>query len=354
MNEIVDQIEEVLCSLKPVETESAERWPHDALRAVGAAGAWRSIIPAKWGGAELAYADLLRTYETIAKHSVALALILTQRDGACDLIARGDNPALKDRVLPRHAGGERFTTVGIAQLTTSKGAGGPKARARRVAGGFVLDGLVPWATGAAHCDEIVVGAVTADDLQLLVCLPRDAEGVIVQPPARLMALSETDTSMIELNDVRVGDEHVIRGPCGQALSGRAPVKGLTVSAVGIGLASAIHQRLTELEEHQPPELREPIAPLHAEYGETRDALRAAAARVGDQESRADAPEIRVRVNALLTRLAVTLLNISKGGGFVSGRPAERLLREAMFFHVWSSPVNIQAGTLRRLLGAAEA
>ena len=345
-----EQIQQAVQSLSSRASQAAPAWPHTDLRVVGAAGAWRSIVPRRWGGDELAYSDLLRTYTVIAKHSVALALILTQRDSACDLIARGENPSLKDVLLPAYATGERFTTVGIAQLTTSKGARGPKVRARRDGDALVLSGTVPWATGAAHSDEIVVGGVMDDGAQLLASVPRDAAGITVQPPMQLLALTETVTSSIVLEDVRVTPDRLFRGPCEQALDRRAPVKGLTVSAVGVGLAAAIYDAIAEQMDRQAPEIAEAISPLHDEYNATRDAFFAAAVQIKDAAAPAEAPEIRVRVNALLTRLAITLLNISKGGGFVSGRPAERLLREAMFFHVWSLPAAVQAGTLRRLLG----
>ena len=56
----------------------------------------------------------------------------------------------------------------------------------------------------------------------------------------------------------------------------------------------------------------------------------------------------VAVNDLLIRLAVTLMTLEKGSGYLANRPAERLLREAVFFLVWSAPPAVQTGTLRAL------
>jgi len=47
--------------------------------------------------------------------------------------------------------------------------------------------------------------------------------------------------------------------------------------------------------------------------------------------------LRQRANSLVTRAAQASLTASKGAGFVVGHPAERLLRESMFFLVWSCP-----------------
>jgi hypothetical protein len=60
-------------------------------------------------------------------------------------------------------------------------------------------------------------------------------------------------------------------------------------------------------------------------------------------------EMRVGVNDLLVRLAAGLLIYSKGSGLLRQRDAQRLVREAMFFLVWSAPEDVRANTLARLL-----
>ena len=47
-----------------------------------------------------------------------------------------------------------------------------------------------------------------------------------------------------------------------------------------------------------------------------------------------------------TRAAQAYLAASKGAGFVVGHPAERAVREAMFFLVWSCPQPVVSAALR--------
>jgi hypothetical protein len=56
--------------------------------------------------------------------------------------------------------------------------------------------------------------------------------------------------------------------------------------------------------------------------------------------------IRQRANSLVLRAAQAWLAACKGAGFVTGHPAERLVREAMFFLVWSCPQPVLAAALR--------
>lgn len=344
------------------EFDGAPRWPHESIELLRQAGFFRRAVPESFGGDGASYADVLRGYETVARGCVSTALLLTQRDGACDLVLRGDNEPLRRRLLPEHAAGRRFASIGISQLTTSTGAGRSKMTAAADGDGFVLNGVMPWVSGAFRCDEIVTGAVIDDGRQLLACVPTNLPGVTVEPPMKLLALESSCTSRVRCEGARIGPELIVRGPAEHVLNMRSPVKGFTVAAVGVGLARAIHQRLSELAAARAAELR----PAAQTLGERLDAVRArlyaaveaaadkrrraagASAGVADDESPSGA--IRVEINAMLTHLASALLTASKGGGFVRGQPAERLLREAMFFHVWSAPEDIRAATVARLIG----
>jgi hypothetical protein len=62
--------------------------------------------------------------------------------------------------------------------------------------------------------------------------------------------------------------------------------------------------------------------------------------------------IRTRANSLALRSTQALLAASKGAGFVSGHFAERAVREAMFFLVWSCPAPVVAAALRELAGCS--
>jgi len=323
-------------------------WPQRSIDIAAAAGCWRWIVPKKWGGDELGGRELLSAYEAIARGCLTTALIITQRDGACDLIAHGENEALKERLLPAYAKAQRFTSIGIAQLTTSRGSGKPAMRASQSDGGYVLDGVIPWVTGAIQCDEIVTGAVLGDGKQLLACVSTESPALIVEPAMQLMALEASSTSRVRCKELKVSAADVIRGPAEKTLDMRTPVKPLVVSAVGLGLAGALHDALLAEADRLAPELREIVERLAARYQQTRERLLAASDELNRPEAQVPAAKIRVSVNELVTKLAIAHLTISRGTGYARPHLAERLLREAMFFHVWAAPQEVQVETLRAM------
>src|SRR5215470_5638627 len=140
--------------------DASIEWPADSMAILAAAGADRWVIPREFGGDGWTAEQILAGYEAVGRGSMSAILILTQRDAACDLIMTSPNEELKQTWLPLLSRGEAFTTVGIAQVTTSHQSGPPAMTAFPDAdGGYRLRGFMPWATGADHADFIVTAAV---------------------------------------------------------------------------------------------------------------------------------------------------------------------------------------------------
>jgi alkylation response protein AidB-like acyl-CoA dehydrogenase len=326
-----------------------DSWPEEAVRLLSDAGCWRQVVPREFGGDAIPPAELLRVYEAVGWGSLTLALILTQHDRACELIATGENPELAQRLLPRVAAGEALTTVGISQLTTSRRHGGPALRASPDGGTFRLDGIMPWVTSASKADYVVTGAVLDDDRQILACVPTGAEGVTVAPPMRLMALSRSRTSEVRCEGVRIGPEHLVRAPAEKVLTLRAAIKPSAVAAVGLGVAGAILDLMRGAVSREGAEFQEAESAARRRFDEIRQGMMRSADALALPAAEGASMEMRVRVNDLLARLAGASMVVAKGRGYLADHAAQRLAREALFFMVWSAPDAVRLGTLQAIL-----
>lgn len=263
-------------------------------------------------------------------------------------VAAGGNTELKQQLLPEYATNRRFTSVGISQLTTSHGAGGdPHMRATPTDdGGYVLDGVMPWVTGAAYCHDLVTGGEMIDGRQILAHVSMDHPGLHVEESMKLLALTSTCTARVTCNQVHIPPEHVLVQPTEAAVRPNAPVKPLIVASVGIGLAGAIISELEKLRLRSSETLRKSLDKLIAAYTNTREQMYNEALRVVEEDDYViPKSEVRIEVNVLLARLSVALMTAAKGTGFLRGQAAERLSREALFFNVWSAPDDVRSGTV---------
>src|SRR5262249_41549653 len=153
--------------------------------------------------------DLLDGYERVAQSCLTTCFILSQRDAACRRLSDGTNETLRTQLFPRLAAGATFATVGLSQLTTSRQHVQPTFQAREVGGEFILDGTIPWVTGASQADHLVIGAVLEDGRQILGLMPCDSPGVTVGQPLDLMALEGSLTAEVRCHQVRLGKQWLL-------------------------------------------------------------------------------------------------------------------------------------------------
>jgi alkylation response protein AidB-like acyl-CoA dehydrogenase len=291
-------------------------WPSEDLDALALAGAMRWAAPKEFGGDELSAIELHLRYEWIAAASLATALILTQRDSAVALIDSSDNQKLRQDLLPHL----------------------PALVARREADGWHVKGTIPWATGADRARFVVTGAVVDDSSnetpqQILFVLSTTWNGVTLNPPMPLIALSSSHTGSITCEDVIVEGRFVLHGPAPNALAGRKKSVALGQAFLAMGVCRA---GIELIDEHDSDLARE----TSAKFQKTLTKLRDEVLRFCDPQKSPDpseGPRLRGACNDMALRITHAAVAIYKGTALLQGHPAQRLAREALFLLVWSCP-----------------
>jgi alkylation response protein AidB-like acyl-CoA dehydrogenase len=151
----------------------------------------------------------------------------------------------------------------------------------------------------------------------------------------------------------VPDDHLLREPAANVLKSRSTVKPLVVSACGLGMCAAFADDIKNSSETMTDAVGKTLSPIINLYQKLRSDIFEVAERLVDEGYDAPKQEIRVAVNNLLIRLAAVCMTVSKGRGFLQSRPEQRLLREAMFFLVWSLPDEGRAATIEALVGRSD-
>lgn len=336
------------------EPDEAGSWPGAQFELLAEAGGNSWNIPREFGGEGADGAEMLEVYRELASGSLLTTFILTQRNAACQRIETSSNVAIKQRLLPALCEGKIFATVGISHLTTSRQHLSTPAVVAAVdqnSPGYRLTGSVPWATGVLAADLLITGGTLENGRQILAAIPTSREGVRVHAAIALMGLSSSQTSIVDLQNVFVGEDEILHGPIERVMSsGTGGGAGsLGTSAVAIGTAQGALRNFRE-EADRRPELAEFVEPLQTEAAILTTALRDSAKRAGDsaESSGLSVEEVRQRANSLVLRTAQTWLAATKGAGYIAGHPAERAVRESMFFLVWSCPQQVLVGNLREL------
>jgi len=313
-------------------------WPNEDLDALAQIGAMRWAVPKAFGGDELSPMELHLRYEEVAAASLSTALILTQRDSAIGLIEASENESLRSELLPRLAQNEMFATIGIAQLTTSHQRGAPALQAKRVDGGWRIDGVIPWSSGADRAKLVVAGAAVDDPSesqkpQILFVLSTTWPGVTIAAPLPLVSLASSHTTSVTCEDVLIEDRFILRGPMPNVLAGRKKTVPLGQAFLAMGLCRA---GIDLINEHTSDLASETARLFDNEFG----TLRKSVLHFCDPDHPGDttiAPQLRGACNELALRITHAAVAMYKGTALLQGHPAQRLAREALFLLVWSCP-----------------
>ena len=323
------------------------RWPAESLKALQQCGATAWSVPTDFGGENLPPVRLQRRYQLIAAACLTTALILTQRDAAIDFLtaAVAESSAAR-RLLRQAAGGRRWLSIGISQATTSNRYGSSALIARSIADGYRLDGIIPWATSAHHTDDLIAAAEVDSGDKLLFILPMDSRGVSVQRCRAMGVLNGSDTASVKLSGVRIGRDHVLAGPSPDALKIRSRRRRFTLNTcvLPLGVAQGALAMARDQLRGRSRLCRREIAGLQKHWQQlARSVYRHAAEN--PLVAGAAAAQLRAQCNYMAMRSALAALELAKGSGLHADHPAQRRVREAMFFFVWSSPAAVIEKTL---------
>jgi alkylation response protein AidB-like acyl-CoA dehydrogenase len=328
--------------------DAQSTWPEKSWKIVQDCGALRWSLARPYGGDGLTGVDLLTRYEDLASACLTSCFLLSQRDAACRRLQSSGQEILCQELLPKLASGARFMTVGLAQLTTSRQHGKPAVSALPAGDDFIIDGVIPWVTGASRADHLLIGAALHGGEQILAALPADLPGVSVGPPLQIAALQGSLTAEVRCAGVRLPRRWLVAGPATQVLRGeRGGTGGLETSCLALGLAGAALAYISD-EGTARPELVLARDRLERDHHELRGELHQFAASPVSPEA---AQSLRARANAHVLRVTQAALAVSKGTGFLREHPAQRWARQALFFLVWSCPWPVTAATLGYLAGA---
>ena len=339
---VLDDLTRLLAELA-AQQDTDESWPQQQLQACGQYGVYEWFLEPDQGGQGWSELDLIRGYLRLSAACLNTTFVITQRTGACRRIALGESDYARSQLLGDLLKGNIFATVGISHLTTSRRhLKRPVLHAHVTEDCVILDGYSPWVTGAMHADVLVVGATLDDDRQVLVAVPSDVRGVIVENPARLVGLTASQTGPVRFEQARVDRKWLLAGPAHQVMQQGVGAKsgGLQTSTLAIGLADAALTYL-ESESENRPDLSPAGNALRTEWSGLRDDLLGLA----DGRQVCSNEQLRSRANSLVLRAAQAGLSAAKGAGYMVGHPAGRWCREALFFLVWSCPQPVREANL---------
>ena len=233
-----------------VTNEAIERWEADGeidratMLAAGEAGLIGLSVPEEFGGAGMLQDYRFRTIvmeEVIAAGAGSLAGAFgIQDDLAVPYLVHMGTPEQKAKWLPRMATGEVLGALAMTDPGAGSDLRGIKTNAKKVDGGYILNGAKTFISSGTTADIVVTFVKTGEgnrpDAFSLLIVEKGMEGFDQGKKLSKMGFHGWDTAELSFTDVFIPDENLISGKEGQGFI--QLMMNLPLERLSIGVAAA--------------------------------------------------------------------------------------------------------------------
>ena len=326
-------------------------------------------VPARFGGAALLTADLLRVMEQLAAVDLTIATMVGVHNGlGVRTILQAGTPAVHERLLPVLASGRQLAAFALTEPGAGSNPVAMHATARQAQGGWIVNAEKQWIGLAAWAGVITVFAKAFDASgaalgTLALMVAEDTPGLSQGPEALTMGMRGMVQNTVFLVDAFLPDAAVLRAP-GQGME--VARDAMLFSRLGIGAmciggmkrCAQLMARYAERRDIASGRLLDhpvTLARLH-DLGAAIFAIEALVHAIGAQidGGHVVAPEAYLACKTSSTELfgqaADALVQMLGGRGYIETNAAPQILRDARVLRILEGPTETLYAHLGATLG----
>jgi alkylation response protein AidB-like acyl-CoA dehydrogenase len=331
-------------------------------QALAEAGLLGIGVAREYGGLDASGATQREYSQILASYCGVTTFVQAQHHGPCRMIAAGPNNRLKDLLLPDLARGIKMCGISFAHLRRP---GAPTLSADPVTAGYRLNGTAPWVTGWGLMDQVVFGATLPDGRFIYlwspgnradfpevfdeVTLPADAGALLASRPLPLCAMNASATVELACENWFIPECHRLSESDRETMrrNDRNGVLGATAMPLGCAAAS-VRVLCAAAERRSLPPIRRAASVFGSEWEDLRAQIEDWMPRSVEPEFFETAVKIRAWCIEFALRAAHAAITAASGAANLRSHPAQRLLREAMFYTIQAQTQEVMDATLGRL------
>ncbi|WP_226345664.1 acyl-CoA dehydrogenase family protein [Agilicoccus flavus] len=347
-----------------------KHFPMDALRAAGELGLGGIWLAEDVGGSGLTRGDGVVFFEELARADPALAAYISIHNMVASMIDTGGTPEQRERWVPRLASFEHLGSYCLTEPDAGSDAGALRSTANRTEGGYRLDGVKQFISGAGVSDVYVVMARTggpgAKGVSAFV-VEKDTPGLSFGANEAKMGWNCQPTRQVVLDGVEVGEDARL-GAEGDGF--RIAMKGLdggrlNIAACSLGGASwAYEQSVAHLRDREA--FGAPLIDAQAlrfRLADMRTKLHASRLMLHDAAARVDAGDPSATVHSAMTKRFVTdacfevandALQLHGGYGYLSEYGIEKVVRDLRVHQILEGTNEIMSHIVGRAIAGGTA
>jgi alkylation response protein AidB-like acyl-CoA dehydrogenase len=318
----------------------------------------------EYGGAGLNYLDYCYILEEIAKFSVPYAITVSVSCMVQNIISEFGNEKQKKLYLPALASGAEIGAFALSESHAGSDAQALKTTAKKVDGGYLLNGTKMWITSGGIAKTYIVMAKTSDNgaKGISAFIVRDGtEGFSFGKAEKKMGWKISPTRELIFNNCFIPAENMLQNEgdgFSIAMSGLDRGR-ITIGAIGVGCAQraldeAIKYALTRQQFSQAIFDFQGLQFMLSDMATETEAARLLvhqAAKNYDQNisSQKLCSMAKLKATDVAMKVTTDAVQILGGVGYTSEYPVERFMRDAKVLQIVEGTNQIQRVVIARHL-----
>jgi alkylation response protein AidB-like acyl-CoA dehydrogenase len=372
MNELQQELKNQLTKFRLQEIEPymepddhAENFRMEIFSKLGSLGYTGMPLSEEFGGAGLGYEDLSIALTELAKSSVSYAVTVSVSTMVQMAISEFGNETQKQLLLPTLSNGEEIGAFCLSESSSGSDAASLKTTAKKVDGGYILNGSKMWITSGGIAKTYIVMARTGSDLSaksISAFIVRDGTaGFSYGKKEKKMGWKISPTRELVFSNCFIADENLLSTEGnGFKIAMAALDKGrITIGAIAVGLSEraldeSVKYALSREQFNQSifdfQGLQFMMADMATEI-ECSRLLVMQSARNYDQGKPNPKLACMAKLKSTDTAMKVSIdaVQILGGVGYTQEYPVERLMRDAKVLQIVEGTNQIQRVVIARNL-----
>jgi acyl-CoA dehydrogenase len=342
------------------EIDEKEIFPRESMKVLAENGLLGVQIPEEYGGAGAGMLAMCLVVEEVARVCCSTSVMLTTQALASDPLLLAGSEEQKKTFLYRMASGQCLGACAITEPGAGSDVTGMKTTAKKVDGGYVINGSKIFITNGGESEIITVLAYTDKDqgnrgISMLI-VEKDDSGFSVGKKEHKLGLHGSDTRELIFEDVFVPQARLL-GPENGGFKTLLTTFNYTRPAVGaqaLGIAQgALEVSIKYAKERM--QFGKPLASFQGmqwmlaemamQVETARSIVYRAASMIDSEHNSPDLPKMASMAKWYASDVAMKVttdaVQVLGGYGYVREYPVERMMRDAKITQIYEGTNQIQ-------------
>ena len=350
-----------------MEWDESQHFPRDLFHKMGEHGLLGVYVPQEYGGSGFGYFEYVTAIVEITKVCSSIGLSMAAHNSLCTgHIYYHGTKEQKEKYLPKLASGEHLGAWGLTEPNTGSDAMRMKCTAKKVDGGWILNGTKCWITHGISSD-IVVAIIRTGELldshgMTAFIIERGTQGLKAGKKENKLGMRASETAEVIFEDCFVPDANVVGGEKGVGQGFQQAMQILdggriSIAALGLGIARGAYEASVKYAKER-QQFGQPIAQFQAigfkladmatkiEAGELLT-MQAAYLKNEKKKVTKESAIAKYYTSEIAVEISTDAIQIHGGYGYTKDFPVEKFFRDSKLCTIGEGTSEIQKLVISR-------